>query len=493
MGVPKMLKRIISLTLVSLLLLSALAACGDNASAPVSTGSDTSASADTTTAEETLFVPDSLPQLNFNGKKVTLFVREDNIAEEFYVPEATGDTVDDALYDRNSNIEDRFGAKLAFVASPGAFWENREDYMNTVKTSVLAGDKAFDIIAGLSVIMPILLQDGMFVDLLDVPHLDFEKPWWPASLLDELELYGKLYLASGEASLGVLSGMMCMFFNKTMIESSKLDDPYKLVQDGAWTIDKLEKMASSVYADTNGDGAVNAGDTYGFVMTNTNHVNNFIDAFDLKMVERDKDGTPKLVFGNEKVASAIERLCTMLKDVPGIALEKEGQTVYTNMFRDGLALFTSAEFKDNKILRDVTDDYGVIPYPKWDEAQADYYCASRSTFTLFGIPITADPEVSGAILEAFGSESYRTVSPAFYEVALKVKYSRDDISAQMYDLIKSSVRFSFGVTYSCVADNVSTLFKGKVREGNWASVWASREAPCTAALNNFLKVVKEFK
>ena len=42
------------------------------------------------------------------------------------------------------------------------------------------------------------------------------------------------------------------------------------------------------------------------------------------------------------------------------------------------------------------------------------------------------------------SESYRKISPALYEVALKLKYSQDDVSAKMFDIAKSSVVFDLG-------------------------------------------------
>lgn len=70
---------------------------------------------------------------------------------------------------------------------------------------------------------------------------------------------------------------------------------------------------------------------------------------------------------------------------------------------------------------------------------------------------------------------------------LKVKYSRDVISAQMYDLIRGGVRFQFGITYSGILDNVSTWFKGQAENGNWASYWASKKSGCEERLKELLE------
>ena len=57
--------------------------------------------------------------------------------------------------------------------------------------------------------------------------------------------------------------------------------------------------------------------------------------------------------------------------------------------------------------------------------------------------------------------------PAYYEVTLKQKVSRDSVSAQMLDLIMDSICYDLGMTMFCdhIKDPIfSTLFKGNKRE-----------------------------
>ena len=61
------------------------------------------------------------------------------------------------------------------------------------------------------------------------------------------------------------------------------------------------------------------------------------------------------------------------------------------------------------------------------------------------IPITArDPDRTSVIIEALAEESYNTVLPAFYEITLMSRYSRDSESAFMLDIAFAGRRFDLG-------------------------------------------------
>ena len=95
------------------------------------------------------------------------------------------------------------------------------------------------------------------------------------------------------------------------------------------------------------------------------------------------------------------------------------------------------------------DTYSILPFPKWDEAQENYYTNADDKFQVFSIPKTvSDTSFVGMIFEALSAESYRSVYPAYYDVALKGKYSSDPSTAEMIDIImegrKFDVSFQFG-------------------------------------------------
>ena len=83
------------------------------------------------------------------------------------------------------------------------------------------------------------------------------------------------------------------------------------------------------------------------------------------------------------------------------------------------------------------------------------------------------------MIEALASEGYYRVAPALFETALKVKYSSDDDSARMYDIIKGSVMYDFGRVYSMAGlDGIPGLMRSMVANDNtnWVSEVASKKA-----------------
>ncbi|MCL2815845.1 MAG: hypothetical protein FWD23_14715, partial [Oscillospiraceae bacterium] len=116
--------------------------------------------------------------------------------------------------------------------------------------------------------------------------------------------------------------------------------------------------------------------------------------------------------------------------------EKRGLYLYTGMNRVTL-------------LREAECNFGILPNPKYDETQSEYYNAVHAWCTTsVSIPVTSDPERTGIILEALTAESYYTLRPAYYDVSLKTKLMRDDESGEMLDLIFGSRCYDLGHVYN---------------------------------------------
>lgn len=340
---------------------------------------------DTSTDEQTFsevdtFVDNIPVGTNLNDATVKIYVRGDTIESEFDAEES-GDIVDDAIYNRNRAIEERLNVNLEYISNTSEdFWGDRNIYMDTVRSSVLANDGSIDIAAGLSNIMPYLAQEGMFVNLLkrDIPYLNFDSDWWPTELVDELSVNGRMYMCSGEVCLGVVKGMMCFYFNKDMIEQNHLDDPYQLVNDGKWTLDKMTEMASSMYRDLNGNTSVDLEDQFGFYFSNVNHAPNFVLSCGLRLTEKNSEGLFEYVLGSERIVSLIDKFNTIMENDSCLEQLPE-DAEETKIFSDGRSLFMTGEFNNAETFRDMDFDFGILPYPKYDEEQSEYISSSRAT------------------------------------------------------------------------------------------------------------------
>ena len=247
------MKRTISLALVLMMLLGAFAGCGSDPA-------ETTASAevtDTTAAEtetETLYEPDDLPaDLRYDGETINTFGWSGPAAIEFFAEEMNGELVNDAIYQRNLSVEERLGVQLEYVLQPGAY-NDRNTWANTVVNSVQAGDGAYDIASGYSMSGATLAFKGVSINLNDLQYLNFDKPWWPASLQEEATCGGKLYFCSGDISTYMIYYLYGTYFNKQLIIDHDLENPYDLVREGTWTLDKMMEMSSGIYQDLNGDG-----------------------------------------------------------------------------------------------------------------------------------------------------------------------------------------------------------------------------------------------
>ncbi|MBE6611427.1 MAG: extracellular solute-binding protein [Ruminococcaceae bacterium] len=483
--------RLIALFLSVMMAAGLLASCGgDIGSTESPSGTDSMATEDSP-YDENGYLKDSLPDdLDFGGKIVNIYVRGDNLSTEFDA-EQDGDIVNDAMFTRNQKIEERLNVDISYFTNISTnYYGDREIWMNTVRTSVMSNDGSIDIAAGVSsVYMAPLAMEGMFQNMMNNKYIDFDAPWWPQSLREEMTVYNKLYLASGDASLGVIKSMNCFFFNKDMIADYKLEDPYELVESGKWTIDKLNEMASAAVSDLNGNAAIDKDDQFGFIVQNENHSPNFVVSSGLRFSERDSEGALSLLLGSEQHVDLIDRVGTMMAQ-DGFYFKSDSSNDYANTFTEGRALFATGEFGFAEQYREVEFDFGIIPFPTAAESSdPDYRTISRATFTLFGISQIADADLCGAVLEAMGSESYRRVTPAYYEQALKVKYSRDDVSSQMFDLIKSGVVFDFAITYTDYIGKLTVEMRSFINKGQtgWATKWASLGPKAEALLEGVLE------
>ena len=107
-------------------------------------------------------------------------------------------------------------------------------------------------------------------------------------------------------------------------------------------------------------------------------------------------------------------------------------------------------------IRNMEELYGIVPMPKYDEAQSEYGTLQHDQFTVYAVPATVAEDklpLLGAVLEVMASESMRTVKPAYYEIALKRKYMSDPIAWDMLDLIFNTIRIDAGIVYTNALGN----------------------------------------
>jgi len=146
----------------------------------------------------------------------------------------------------------------------------------------------------------------------------------------------------------------------------------------------------------------------------------------------------------------VEKLVNTFSSYQGISTDFTGGWNYgMNAFSQSHAVFATGNIGASLwATADLDDDMGFLPYPKWDEAQEEYYTMVDGSHQALAVPTTATKmDMIGAVTEVLNAESWKLVTPAYYDVALKVKATRDMESVAMLDLIVNSRIFDFGYVY----------------------------------------------
>lgn len=435
------------------------------------TGADTAMETEETgpATDENGYLCDDLPELDFGGETVNLLYWSDVENQEFIAEELTGEVVNDAIYQRNTTVEDRLNIRYNWIGTPGN-GGSIDKYVGKVRDSHTAGDNSYDVLASYSRSIAGCLVNGLLTNLESAAYLDYEKPWWPDNLLEESTINGHLYFVSGDISTNALHMMYCVYFNKQILEDFGLQSPQELVAENQWTIDKMIEMTDGTYIDLNGNGKSDVDDQFGFTIINF-HNDAFYTGSGLKLIDKDPDKILVISddFYSEKTVNLLAKLGPW--EASNAVYKKDD---YEKPFTDGRALFNiNRAHYAAKSLRDTELSYGIVPVPKYDESQTNYRTVMGNPVTLYGVTIGCPKkDICTAVLECMGSNGYRLTTPAIFENNMKKKYSMDDANAQMYDIVRESISFELGRFFNKFLSNITDIFFAEVENNrqNWASV-----------------------
>lgn len=434
--------------------------CGDQGVQTPTSGTDPVTDAVTAAETEAEYI---FPEVDMNKWEMSILNFDETwltwANTRIVVDEENGDILNDALYRRNTFLEETYNCKIVVEEVDNPCWH--------AENLIMSGDDTYDIIVrteseSVAAYLP------MSIDWHEIPHLQLDQAWWNPNATSVYEIGGIQAALAGNMSLSAVSRAVCMVFNKTIW--TRYGDPdvnlYSLVENNEWTVDRYLEIAKSVSYDLNGDGAMDQDDLYGLNMGRgfKGYIASFLAGSGMNFTETDKNGNP--IFTLHQNERGID-LLTKLMD----PLSQEGY--YYNedtsvhgflpgdFFKNGHALFTQGVPHDIYKLRDMNDDIGILPMPKYDVNQEQYYAAAwgGAVWTLPKTFDMANAENLGILLDAMSYVTWRDVVPVYKEVALKTKTARDNESEAMLDLIYNSVYFDFGTNIMYDALLAETVLK----------------------------------
>lgn len=483
------MKKITARSLTVLLLASILltaASCADNGA--VAQTAATQAEVSQTEAVTTEEPKDSPAVMNadYGGAVFNVLYPDWSLYKSFYnASEETGDFVNDAIFMRTQKLEEALNIDFQWMTKgfTGTIF-------NETNKAVMAGEDAYQLVLTHCIEdLPAIVSGGVFIDWNDIPNIDMSKDYWNQTIADTMEINGVLPF---NANAFILPDVNSIFFNTSMITDYSLDDPYQLVLDGKWTLDNFTALAATVSEDIDGDGQMTEADRYGFVGELDWQFASVLTSCGVNIVSIDESGMPYFDFNNDKTVTLTEKFTSMKTDKTAFFWNynqsydpNHGGTPPVD-FNKGNALFYLVPLSFASNFRSVDADFGILPIPKYDEAQQDYASLDWAGF-MFVPSSVADVEMVGSVVEMLGYLNKQYVMPAFYDVLLGQKISRDDVSTKMLDITFSSARHDLGVNLG-YAYVMSDCMKGKP----FASYYEQNIKQWQASLDKYFKAHEEY-
>jgi len=482
--------RIVSAIMVLAMLLSFAACVKTPDPAETTAPADTTAAPDESTAPE-VDLSDSLPAETFDGEEILIWTG--GYDQYFASYEETTDVVYESVHERNNAVQDRFDVVLKYMYTPEDAGRAWGDY-KVMSQSIRAGDEIDLVAGGVSYIVPWALE-GAYLNMAENEYLDFSRPWWADYVNDTIEINERLYAVSGWFDFGTIVRSSAMFFNTEMAADHDVGDIYQIVRDGKWTYDKLAEISEKVSDDVNNDGVYDGADRYGFA-SKKDTWNWQIYTCGYKFVQHNEDGTYTMTGLSDDIVDAFETVRPIIRgdknwyrsyythnDGIGFNADRKAECFQKFGSKEILFLLLEISYASSEELRNI-GTYGIIPVPKFSEEQEFYGtpCGPNAS----AVPTTTgDARITSIILEALNAETYRTVRPAYYEVAMSYKYVNDPESAEMMDYVFEKIYCDF--VYTWMDSGLGRDLLQTVNEtDNIASHIESLETSCNAKIKTIV-------
>ena len=398
-----------------------------------------------------LNVSDGLPDVTYDGKGFRFLV-DQQYAYQLFSEDSSGVGLDAEIYDRNLRVEDRFDIKISCMDTLG---RESQDVMTQYAQ---VGEHVAEVVAYEQYMGNTPAIYFCWANWTDIPYLNFDQPWWNKESIESHIINDYCFNIAGDLSLSSMQMTWCLAVNMDLMQDwgCKSEELYDLVWSGEWTLDKLMEIVAPLWVDENGDGQGDNGDKFGYGSPISTKLETgeiacqvrsipWITALGERAITVGEDRMSLTnTLGTEKMYAALEKLIALHHNTKGA-----NQFARDDTFLNGnIGIYTAQFDIFFSGASEIDFATGVLPLPKYDAAQQEYLTAPHVNFTMFGVPITLPEEdygFCGIIMEALNAESWKTVYPAYYEEALKGRYSSDTNMAEMIDLITNSRVYEYGI------------------------------------------------
>lgn len=368
--------------------------------------------------------------------------------------EMTFATDGDNYYDRvlllrDSIVEEKYNVDIITVSVAESRIETE------LRNASLAEEYYADLISVPEYRIGRLASEGLIMNLRSLPFYGTTDTYSRNS--DAAYAGSAIYADIGAASSD-FSKIYAVFFNRSAAESMGYDLD-AMVEDNEWTWDTFDKLARQANEQFGmvGQGSYAMGNEYTDVVFRSGNVS---------LVDNSLGKTPEISFDSPRLESLIELCCALIYGNDSAYKPAAGasENDFYSLFGSGQLLFAVAPLSAMQRLATVTVDWGVLPIPKYDEAQDGYYAYTEASANVVAVPSENNKyEMTGVIIGALNTASYELLSEE-YKVNCLYNYFRSIKAMRSMDAVLSSMTFDFTYLYSSAADLLANATHGAVRE-----------------------------
>ena len=418
-----------------------------------------------------------LDTVDWKGKEVTFLCRNDGETSyatyQVDAEEASDEPVINAFYLRNQYIKQTFNLDINVVHP-----ESGEDIIEMFRTDMMAssGDPTyFGIVHPIHYVAP-LASDGLLKDFksIDNGYVRLDKEYWDQALIEDVVIKDRVFFLNGDAIVQDDQSTWVMFFNKDVVAEYGLENPYDLVKNDEWTIDKMYEMLQKYELTT---GAVKSydpavGDKWGIVVQSYDFYQ-FMMAADQRMINNEGEKPELRINDQENIATFSKIANWFIFDTKNVGVAdffgRWDSGVYgqeTQIFANGNALFmpNALSTAGGQNIRESEINFGILPLPKRSELQEDYAAGVNAySCDVIAIPKNLDGENLDAAcyaLEAMAFFGKQLVTPEYYDRTLTHKRLKDEESVEMLDIIFANRIYDMGsvINFNGGVESEGTLY-----------------------------------
>ena len=399
-----------------------------------------------------------------------------NMHTDFAPTEFTGDTINKAVYNRNELVKSQYNADIVAHEDAADIYSAA----SKLQMDTLSGAPVYDAAYIQGDDAAWLASEGGLHNLYSVSELQLSEDWWSNVVNEGCTIgtgkYKTLYFTQSNLSLTAFDLTWCIYFNKDMHVNNNVEDLYALAREGKWTVEAMQTIAKQV-CNLNGDEnfayKTDGKAVYG-VTSYWNGAKAMLFGGNPQYIITNSDGDPESNVNNERFINLAQDLAGFFGKPGSDGVFTYGQEdpagstagtseAYKKIFNSERAMFCIAEVKSSVTdFKTLTKEFGILPTPKYDEAQNGYLSWVNYLAPVLVIPKTVTGDnlhATALLLDALSFYSERDVLPEYYDIVLKGKGAKDSDSVEMLDIINSTRVYDAGVVYGWTSDLIEELSK----------------------------------